>query len=195
MIVTAYRTGGLGIHRPADHAHPEPVRVPVGVRSSARPVTVQRAPPANTFQAVRIRQGPSMYEMEGPCPASPRWLASRPALPTPRAARRGQVPAQGTGLPAPPTFPGLPPGGARFRTAKTFLPPRRAARKSPRPAISGFSLSTIKSTESGWLSRFNYGYPRAHSQPIHRPRCQPGNTTTAGAECNRLSFPQRTWQH
>ena len=35
--------------------------------------------------------------------------------PAPRAARRGQVPARGAGLPAPPTFPGSPPGGARFQ--------------------------------------------------------------------------------
>ena len=85
----------------------------------------------------RIRHGPSMYEMEGPCPASPHRLASCPALPTPRAARRGQVPVRETSLPAPPTFPGSPPGGARFRTVKTFLLPPRAPRKSLRPAISG----------------------------------------------------------
>jgi hypothetical protein len=79
MVVTAYRTGDLGIHRPAGHAHPEPVRVPVAVRSSARPVTVQRAPPANTFRAVRIRQGPSMYEMEGPAqPRRASWPVARP---------------------------------------------------------------------------------------------------------------------
>ena len=84
-------------------------------------------------------QGPSMYEMEGPCPASPRWPASCPALPAPRAARRGQVPARRTGLPAPPTFPGSPPGGARFRTVKTLLLPQRAPRKALRPAISCFS--------------------------------------------------------
>jgi hypothetical protein len=50
-------------------------------------------------------------------PARPRrtGLASCPALPTPRAARRGQVPARETGLPAPPTFPGSPPGGTRFQ--------------------------------------------------------------------------------
>ena len=104
---------------------------------------VQRSGPG------RIRQGPSMYEMEGPCPASPHRLASCPAVPTPRAARRGQVPARETGLPAPPTFPGSPPGGARFRTVRTFLLPQRAPRKSPLPAISGF--------------------PAIH-EPIHRKR-------------------------
>ena len=73
------------------------------------------AGPGKTFLPGRIRHGPSMYEMEGPCPASPRRLASCLALPAPRAARRGQVPARGTGLPAPPAFPGSPPGGARFQ--------------------------------------------------------------------------------
>ena len=67
------------------------------------------------FRPGRTRQGPSMYEMEGPCPASPPRLASCPALPAPRAARRGQVPVRETSLPAPPTFPGSPPGGARFQ--------------------------------------------------------------------------------
>ena len=69
---------------------------------------------AKTFLPGRIRQGPSMYEMEGPCPASPRLLASCLVFAAPRAARRGQVPAR-AGLPAPPTFPGSPPGGARFQ--------------------------------------------------------------------------------
>jgi hypothetical protein len=61
-----------------------------------------------TFLPDRIRQGPSMYEMEGPRPASPHPLASCLAWPTPRAARRGQVPARGTGLPVPPHVPGCP---------------------------------------------------------------------------------------
>ena len=70
---------------------------------------------AKTFLPGRIRQGPSMYEMEGPCPASPRLLASCLVFAAPRAARRGQVPAR-AGLPAPPTFPGSPRGGgARFQ--------------------------------------------------------------------------------
>ena len=34
------------------------------------------AGPGKTFLPGRIRHGPSMYEMEGPCPASPRRLAS-----------------------------------------------------------------------------------------------------------------------
>jgi len=51
-----------------------------------------------------------MYEMEGPYPASPHRLASCLALLAQRATRRGQVPVRATGLPAPPTFPGSPPG-------------------------------------------------------------------------------------
>jgi len=86
---------------------------------------------AKPFLPGRIRQGPSMYEMEGSRPASPYRLASCLAVPAPRAARRGQVPERGAGLPAPPTFPGSPPGGARFRTVRTFLLPLRAPRKNP----------------------------------------------------------------
>ena len=90
--------------------------------------------PAGQNQA----RAPPCMRWRGPCPASPHRRASCPALPAPRAARRGQVPVRETGLPAPPTFPGSPPGGARFRTVRTFLLPRRAPRKSPLPAISGF---------------------------------------------------------
>jgi hypothetical protein len=82
-----------------------------GWHSGACGVPVQ----ARAFRPGRIRQGPSMYEIEGPRPASPRRLASCPASPTPRAARRGQVPARRASLPAPPPFPGSPPGGTRFR--------------------------------------------------------------------------------
>ena len=49
-----------------------------------------------------------MYEMEGPCLASPHRLTSCLAVPTQRAARLGRATARGTGLPAPPTFPGRP---------------------------------------------------------------------------------------
>ncbi len=131
-------------HRPPGSAaaqRPDPYPVMTADQSRWRmPAVARRAVAvlAKPFRAGRIRQGPSMYEMEGPYPASPHQLASCLALPTPRAVRRGQVPVRGTGLPAPPTFPGSPPGGARFRTVKTFLLPQRAPRKSPRPAISGF---------------------------------------------------------
>ena len=94
---------------------------------------------AKPFRPGRIRQGPSMYEMEGPCPASPHRLASYLALLAQHATRRGQAPVRGTGLPAPPTFPGSPPGDARFRTVRTFLLPERAPRKSPQPSHFRFS--------------------------------------------------------
>jgi len=76
----------------------------------------------------RIRQGPPMYEMEGPCPASLRRLTGCPASLAPRAARRCQVPVRRTGFPAPPTFPGWPPGWYPFPTVKAFLlpPPAQA---------------------------------------------------------------------
>ena len=131
------------------------------------------------FRPGRIRQGPSMYEMEGPCPASPRRLASCPALPTPRAARRGQVPMRETSLPAPPTFPGSPPGGARFRTVRTFLLPPRAPRKSRCQPFLVFPLSTEDSTESRQLSAFHSGYPRA----FHN--LSTGSRVSAGEHHNR----------
>ena len=89
-----------------------------------------KAIPAGQNQA----KAPPRMRWRGPCPASPHRLASCPALLAQRATRRGQVPVQGTGLPAPPTFPGSRPGDARFRTVRTFLLPERAPRKSPRPS-------------------------------------------------------------
>jgi hypothetical protein len=68
-----------------------------------------------TFPPGRIRQGPPMYEMGGPCPASPRQAGQLPGLASAARRRRCRVPARGTGLQAPPTSPGSPPGGARFQ--------------------------------------------------------------------------------
>jgi hypothetical protein len=66
------------------------------------------------------------------------WPVARPCSHSaPPAGAR--YPCEGTGLPAPPTFPGSPPGGARFRTVRTFLLPQRAPRKSPRPSHFRFS--------------------------------------------------------
>ena len=51
------------------------------------------AGPGKTFLPGRIKQGPSMYEMEGPCRS--RRAGWPVAWSSPRAARRGQVPARG----------------------------------------------------------------------------------------------------
>ena len=132
-------------HRPPGSAaaqRPGPYPVMTADQSRWRiPAVARRAVAvlAKPFRPGRTRQGPSMYEMEGPCPASPHRLASCLALLAQRATRRGQVPVRGTGLPAPPTFPGSPPGDARFRTVRTFLLPERAPRKSPRPSHFRFS--------------------------------------------------------
>ena len=94
---------------------------------------------AMTFLPGRIRQGPSMYEMEGPCPASPRpadqlagfaGAARRPPGPGTRA--RGRSPGSSR-------VPGVAPGWCPFPTVKAFLLPPRAPRKALRPAISCFS--------------------------------------------------------
>ncbi len=112
--------------------------------SSVGPQIIAACPPAvagvpslvKTSPAGRIRQGPSMYEMEGPCPASPHQVGQLAGLPAPRAARRCQAPARGAGRPAPPTFPGRP-RWCPFPTVKAFLQPPRTPRKAPRSIISG----------------------------------------------------------
>ncbi len=114
-----------------------------------------------TSPAGRIRQGPSMYEMEGPCPASPHQVGQLAGLPAPRAARRCQVPARGAGLPAPPTFPAshrvVPvSNGESISTA--------SANAAQGPAVNhfrAFPLSTRYPPNTG-------SYPRS-AVVIHRP--------------------------
>ena len=93
---------------------------------------------AKTFLPGRIRQGPSMYEMEGPRPASPRLLASCLVFAAPRAARRGQVPARGPVSRLLPRSRGRP-GWCPFPAVKAFLLPPQPQRKALWPAISRFS--------------------------------------------------------
>ena len=95
---------------------------------------------AKTFLPGRIRQGPSMYEMEGPCAASPR-PAGQLAWSSPRATRRPPGPgtrARGRS-PGSSRVPGVAPGWCPFPAVKALLLPPQAPRKALRPAISCFS--------------------------------------------------------
>ena len=123
---------------------------------------------AKTFLPGRIRQGPSMYEMEGPCPASPHRLASwlvfagaarRPPGPGTRA--RGRSPGSSH-------VPGVAPGWCPFPAVKAFLLPPQAPRKALRPVISCFSAIHEGIHRNRQLSAFHSGYPRVYSQPAHR---------------------------
>ena len=101
---------------------------------------------AKTLLPGRIRQGPSMYEMEGPCPASPRLLASCLVFAAPRAARRGQVPA---------------------REPVSRLLPRSRGRPRAVPVSSGESISTASATtaQGPAASHFLFfRYPRRNPQ-------------------------------
>ena len=140
------------------------------------------------FRPGRIRQGPSMYEMEGPCPASPHRLVSCLAWPTPRAARRGQVPARGPVSRLLPRSRGLPQvvpvsSGKNISTAIR----ERRARAGGQP-FRVLPLSTNQSTESAQLSAFHGGYPRVYSHSIDRLGREPENAGTAVTRCNRLIF-------
>ena len=153
---------------PAAARGPRPCSVVTPGRRGWHSGVAAGRPLAQTFRPGRIRQGPSMYEMEGlarPRRARPTsWLA----WPTPRAARRGQVPARGDRSPGSSHVPGASPRWFPFPTVKTLLLPPRTPRKGLRPAISCFPLSTKESTGSGQLSAFHGGYPRVYSQPAHR---------------------------
>ena len=86
---------------------------------------------ATTFLPGRIRQGPSMYEMEGPCPASPHQAGQLAGLAG--AARR--PPGPGTRArdrsPGSSHVPGSAPRWCPFPTVKAFLLHPRTPRKGP----------------------------------------------------------------
>ena len=63
--------------------------------------------------------------------------ASCLALLAPRAARRGQVPARGTGLPAPPTFPGVAPETVPVSSGETISTASANAAQEPDVNYSG----------------------------------------------------------
>src|SRR5207248_5306824 len=101
------------------------------------------------------------YEMEGPCPASPR----RPASCLVFAARR--APPAGARYPREGPVSRLLPRSRRrprvvpVSSGKAFLLPVQAPRKTRRPAIFRFFAIHKESTESGQLSAFDGSYPRA----------------------------------
>ena len=105
------------------------------------------AGPGNTFLPDRIRHGPSMYEMEGPCPASPRRLASCLVF----AARRA------------------PPAGARYprEGPVSRLIPRSRRRPRVVPVSSGESIITTAAStaQDPAASHFLFfRYPRRNPQ-------------------------------
>ena len=120
------------------------------------------------FRPGRIRHGPSMYEMEGPCPASPPRLASCPALPS--AARR--PPGPGTRAsdrsPGSSRVPGVAPGWCPFPAVKALLLPPQAPRKNLQQAISCFSAIHGRLHREQAVIRIPRRLSTGFSQPIHR---------------------------
>ena len=149
------------------------------------------------FRPGRIRQGPSMYEMEGPCPASPHRLVSC------LAGRRRAPPAgakypREDRSPGSSHVPGVSPGWYQFPAAKHFYSHTRASRKSRRPAISGSSAIHEPIHRKRLVIRISRRLSTVYSQSIDRlvapgrsgqgTRCEPGNAGTALTGCNRLIF-------
>jgi len=84
------------------------------------------------------RQGPRMYEMQGPCPVSGRWPAGCPAgwrlidrLLVPDSRRKRRFPGSSC-------VPGLPPDWCPSPAVTYFYPPGRVRHKGSRAVISGF---------------------------------------------------------
>src|SRR5881398_1672770 len=118
-----------------------------------------------------------MYEMQG---TSPGLAASGQPVAWPsrrgHAARQSQEPALGSGCPAPPTSRSRPravpvSNGESISTASA----RDGARGAPH-FFPAFFLST-RSTEYGWLSAVNRGFPPSFTQVINRlPGVTQGNS-------------------
>ena len=128
-------------------------------------------------------RSPPCMRCRGPCLASPHWPASCLAFPMPRAARQSQEPARGPGFPAPPTsrsyLRAVPvSNGERISTASA----RDRATPLPHHFPAFFAVHTL-STEYGWLSAFNVGFPPPYTQSVHRlPGVTPG---TPGCQASR----------
>jgi hypothetical protein len=111
------------------------------------PLPLRRLPACRTgatrFLLDRIRQGPSMYEMEGPCPASPHRLASCLALPGPRAAAGARYPCEAPVSRLLPRSRGRP-RAVPVSSGGIFLLHPRAPRKGLQGTISGVSAIHIR---------------------------------------------------
>ena len=143
---------------------------------------------AKAFRPGRIRKGPSIYEMEGPFPASLPRAGQLPGLAG--AARR--PPGPGTRArhrsPGSSHVPGVAPGSTRFQRWDISTAYASAAQG---PAASHFWFlrnPRRNPLKAGSLSAFHGGYPRViHSLSSARD-CAPENNGTAVTGCNRLIF-------
>jgi hypothetical protein len=110
------------------------------------------------------RQGPRMYEMQGPCPVSGRWPAGCPAgwrlidrLLVPDSRRKRRFPGSSC-------VPGLPPDWCPSPAVTYFYPPGRVRHKGFRAMDSRFFTVHNSSTAEGQLS------PVAGAFPPDRPQ-------------------------
>jgi hypothetical protein len=110
-----------------------------------------------------------MYEMEGALLAAPYQVASYPAVPAWRAARRCRIPAPDTGFPVPPAFPGVASEGYPFPTVRVFLLGRHMSRKGFRESHVDFFAIHILPTGRGKLSAGSEGFPPAYAQALPQP--------------------------
>ena len=102
---------------------------------------------AQTFRPGRIRQGPSMYEMEGPCPASPRQADQLAGLAD--AARR-------------------PPGpGTRARRPVSQLLPRSRGQPQVVPVSNGENIITAPANAAQGPAASHFLFSAIH-EGIHR---------------------------
>ena len=135
------RRGGSRVPPPARRGRPGTSPVLGRTPRSSRPA-FPRLPgtgPGKTFLPGRIRHGPSMYEMEGPCPASPRRLASCLVF----AARR--APPAGAKYPRDGPVSRLLPRSRRrprvvpVSSGESIITTAASTAQAPQPAISYFS--------------------------------------------------------
>ncbi len=131
-------------------------------------------------------RSPPCMRCRGPRLASPHWPASCLAFRVPRAARQSQEPARGPGFPTPPTFRSCPravpvSNGERISTASA----RDRATHLPHHFPGFFAVHPL-STEYGWLSASNVGFPPPYAQSVHRlPRVTQGTPVAQASRRRR----------
>jgi hypothetical protein len=147
----------------------EPRPCPAGPPIIAAGIPAVAGVPTPTRRSRRAESGTAPPCMRWRGRARPRRAGWPVAWSSPRAAaRRGQVPARGAGLPAPPAFPASPrvvPVSSGVSIITTARKHRARSCGQPFPVV---PLSMEGSTESRQLSAFHPGYPRFYSQPAQR---------------------------
>jgi hypothetical protein len=138
-------------------------------------------------------QGPRMYEMQGPCPFAGRRPAGCPAGWRSSTGCWYRAPAQSSGFPVLPAFPGLPPGVVPVSGSDVFLLPPRGSAQGAAASIFKivsvvYNVSTATAVLSPGPGTFPPGHPQfPHRQPARRPSRGTARSASGRNEAGRTN--------